>query len=492
MGRQGKLPLDSDKGRLNLSIEAEEEGGTPEEAQNVTETDTLDENSPEEITSPSVSEEMHQEAEYISAEEMATEQEDEHLTLGDYLRNERMRRDLTLHDVADQIRIRPKQIEALESGDYDSLPGHTFVAGFLRSYANLLQLDATIIVDLYKSESRGGQQAPELAFPEPTSEGRVPGMGLIMGSIVLIAGLFAGWYFYLSENQLDLEIVSTLPAELQEKVGLLSGDESKETSSEVIETVAKENTVAATAKPETEDAAASNLVGAQSSEQETNAILTEKPVETTEVVESSEEPQAVAVVPDRQKAQEDNGQVTAGASEVAATSPEVKEITPTDVTENATVEVSENAEAEVAETSDATKEVVADSPTEVQATPYEQSKLDLDQIETTSAVNEQPVRQPETLGVENVDSRIVLVANHEAWVQVKDASEAVLMDRVLEPGDTYMLPNQSGLTLSTANAGGVEIRLDGENLGSLGSFGHIVQSLPLVAEELKEKLPTVQ
>ena len=100
-----------------------------------------------------------------------------------------------------------------------------------------------------------------------------------------------------------------------------------------------------------------------------------------------------------------------------------------------------------------------------------------------------PVRGAD-LGVENADSRVVLVAVQETWVQVADQSGEVLFDSVLGAGDSYMLPNRDDLQLSAANAGGLEVRLDGQSIGMLGLNGVIVQSMPVTDETLREKIRT--
>ncbi len=48
---------------------------------------------------------------------------------------------MSLGDVARQLKLAVKQIEALERDDYDAFPSPVFVRGFLRNYARLLQLD---------------------------------------------------------------------------------------------------------------------------------------------------------------------------------------------------------------------------------------------------------------------------------------------------------------------------------------------------------------
>lgn len=49
---------------------------------------------------------------------------------------------LSAADVARQLKLSVAQVEALENGQFDSLPGPVFVRGFIRNYARLVKLDA--------------------------------------------------------------------------------------------------------------------------------------------------------------------------------------------------------------------------------------------------------------------------------------------------------------------------------------------------------------
>jgi len=60
---------------------------------------------------------------------------------GTTLRVAREQWGLSLTDVAENLNLGTDTIEAIESDDYSSLPGTTFVKGYIRSYAKLLQLD---------------------------------------------------------------------------------------------------------------------------------------------------------------------------------------------------------------------------------------------------------------------------------------------------------------------------------------------------------------
>ena len=61
--------------------------------------------------------------------------------LGDILRREREKQNLTVKDVEQETSIRALYIEAIENGDYKSLPGEVYAKGFIRNYAGFLKLD---------------------------------------------------------------------------------------------------------------------------------------------------------------------------------------------------------------------------------------------------------------------------------------------------------------------------------------------------------------
>ena len=65
---------------------------------------------------------------------------------GEALRSAREAAGLSIDIVAQHLKLAPRQVRALEDGDYAHLPGRTFVRGFARNYARLLSLDADAVV----------------------------------------------------------------------------------------------------------------------------------------------------------------------------------------------------------------------------------------------------------------------------------------------------------------------------------------------------------
>lgn len=69
------------------------------------------------------------------------------LSVGKILREARISQGLNVADVASSIKFAPRQVEALEADDYSHLPELAFVRGFVRSYARLLHIDETPLLD---------------------------------------------------------------------------------------------------------------------------------------------------------------------------------------------------------------------------------------------------------------------------------------------------------------------------------------------------------
>lgn len=68
------------------------------------------------------------------------------ISAGEQLRTLREARGWSAAQVANQLNLATRQIEALEQDNYAALPGMVIVRGFVRSYAKVLQADATPIL----------------------------------------------------------------------------------------------------------------------------------------------------------------------------------------------------------------------------------------------------------------------------------------------------------------------------------------------------------
>ncbi|MDD5385030.1 MAG: DUF4115 domain-containing protein [Gallionella sp.] len=145
------------------------------------------------------------------------------VSLGKTLREARERLGLSVADVANQTKLAPRQIEALEADDFQHLPEMPFVRGFVRSYAKILQLDAQpLLADIPQANASTVPLVPtsvEVPFPNAYSPQR---QNLIwLGAALLLAVLvvaFAVWHFTTPLAKPEVAQVETpvsLPAKMQ-------------------------------------------------------------------------------------------------------------------------------------------------------------------------------------------------------------------------------------------------------------------------------------
>ena len=87
---------------------------------------------------------------------------------GRILAHAREKQGMSVADAAHALRLGVKQIEALEADDFGKLPGRTFVRGFIRNYARLLQLDPERLVTI--SSSSGEAEAESRLIQAPSQQ----------------------------------------------------------------------------------------------------------------------------------------------------------------------------------------------------------------------------------------------------------------------------------------------------------------------------------
>lgn len=122
--------------------------------------------------------------------------------LGDALRQQREQMGVTLEQAAEDTRIREKFLLAIESGDYQSLPGTVYTKGFLRNYAEYLNLDPEEMVALYTGERGGVEPARTFAPMKPLVKRSFIFTPAVLVPVVVLAGilLFVGYIYYQFTN----------------------------------------------------------------------------------------------------------------------------------------------------------------------------------------------------------------------------------------------------------------------------------------------------
>ena len=72
-------------------------------------------------------------------------------TIGDTLREARMRQQIDIAEVEEITKIRAKYLRALENEEFSLLPDAPRARSFLRTYAEALGLDARMLVEEYRA-----------------------------------------------------------------------------------------------------------------------------------------------------------------------------------------------------------------------------------------------------------------------------------------------------------------------------------------------------
>lgn len=92
--------------------------------------------------------------------------------IGDLLRRERERQNLSIKDIEKATSIRALYIDAIEKGEYKTLPGEVYAKGFVRNYANYLELNANEIVNAFNEEMHPQEELQESAGSSSAEEAR--------------------------------------------------------------------------------------------------------------------------------------------------------------------------------------------------------------------------------------------------------------------------------------------------------------------------------
>ena len=340
--------------------------------------------------------------------------------------------------ISGDLKIRRIYLEAIEEGRFDDLPGTAYAVGFVRAYADYLALDSVEVVRRFKDEVEGVNERQQLVFPTPVPESKIPSGAVLLISVLLIALAYGGWY-YLSSGQDDGDgQILAVPDRLEP---LASGAQSQA----VPDPVAPTGSVLTPAEPLVVEEPAVVVEGAPDPgpSQIPDEVASERRAEAPPEPENSAS-LGGAVSAEFQAEPAAGADLAGGPSESSSVAPEASP-----------------------------EPVVAAAPGAIPAAPT-----------TEALLPEDASRQPRTYGVENQAARIILRARLDSWVQVFAEDESLILTRVLQPGDSYRVPDQAGLTLVTGNAGGLEIEVDGRTLPPLGPVGAVRRGVALDAERL--------
>src|SRR3954453_10562263 len=97
-------------------------------------------------------------------------------SFGERLKREREMRNVSLEEIAESTKIGKRNLEALETEDFDKLPGGIFNKGFVRAYAKYLGLDEDQAVTDFLAAENAASTGVRLAVdPVPAVESATNG-----------------------------------------------------------------------------------------------------------------------------------------------------------------------------------------------------------------------------------------------------------------------------------------------------------------------------
>lgn len=145
------------------------------------------------------------------------------LLVGEQLKAAREQAGMTALELARLLRLGVQQIEALEQGNWSSLPGRTFVKGFVRNYARAVRLDPVpLLAELDKLPGLTNPSLdPPVSIHAPMpDQSQAPRRDIlvVLAGVALVA-LAVAAYFFLpasllsSEEEAPPAILATEPVE---------------------------------------------------------------------------------------------------------------------------------------------------------------------------------------------------------------------------------------------------------------------------------------
>ena len=130
---------------------------------------------------------------------------------GDTLRLARERQGLSLAEVASRTRVPLRHLEAIEAGNYNGLPSHTYATGFAKAYARAVGVDEVALTRRVRGELAQTPRAPEYQPYEAPDPARVPsrGLAIVTLGIALAVIVLAGLWYSGTFNRTGAPVVAT-------------------------------------------------------------------------------------------------------------------------------------------------------------------------------------------------------------------------------------------------------------------------------------------
>ncbi|MGB1418061.1 MAG: helix-turn-helix domain-containing protein, partial [Candidatus Puniceispirillaceae bacterium] len=121
-------------------------------------------------------------------------EQDSFRAIGADLGAARLEAGMQLQELAQLVRISRHHLKNLEAGDFDLLPGATYVSGYIRTYSREVGLDPEVMTQRYRALLTDREAKPSYSFPVDRQQPQRS--GAMMASIMVIFAClgYGGWY----------------------------------------------------------------------------------------------------------------------------------------------------------------------------------------------------------------------------------------------------------------------------------------------------------
>lgn len=170
-------------------------------------------------------------------------------SFGQYLKRERVLREISVEEIAAFTRIKLRALEAIERDDFASLPPLAFVRAFIRCYADYIGLNVPDV--MLRFDTFVQNRYPELTGEVPLiAKKQRPRQRYVPLALGIFAVVIVAFVYWLSRSPTTPESAETLAPPREEAIA--PAPEELVATSEVVPTGPEEETVESSPPPEQE------------------------------------------------------------------------------------------------------------------------------------------------------------------------------------------------------------------------------------------------
>lgn len=389
--------------------------------------------------------------------------------VGELLKEARVRFGYAVDVIAEELKVKPELVEAVEEGDFTGFSSRTYAIGFVRTYAALLNLNVDELVLRTRSEISGvlpQQAAAFVPLEEIQPHNHLPSLSAIVSGLAVLLVVYALGYSFFRTPPVTEDSPASLAAALPVA------------PTPSVAPVVAQNAVSPNPVSVPQTIAQNDTQNAAGLEAGTNAAPL-APVQPVSALAPAQmqPPQGV-----NQPSLNQQGGTQPSLASAANTPNSVDRAIATLATAQ---EQMQQAAAPAPTSAPVSSEVLPkfddNSPT---GEPAREAQVPVTtKAPTSMTVTPVPARASAD-APRRITSRIRLQATDSITVQIFDAKGHMLAERQIAKGEAFFVPDNADYTMATSNAGAMRVQVDGRELPPLGAPDEAVHNIPLNADEL--------